>query len=321
MKSAIITGVAGFIGSHLAEKLLSNGWQIIGIDNFDNFYDKEIKEKNLIALKKSAAFIFLENNICDDETWKKIHQNIDVIFHLAAKAGVLPSLKQPELYIEYNILGTQKILNFMKENQCKKLIFASSSSVYGNNNKTPFAETDVVDRTISPYAATKKACETLIYTNHYLYGISAVCLRFFTVIGPRQRPDLAVHKFINKISNNEEIEMYGDGDSARDYTYIDDIIEGVVNAARFIEQDVVPKYEIVNLGNSQPIPLKQMIETIFHVMSKEVQYKKVEMKKGDVDITFADISKAKTLLNYQPKVKFEDGVRKFYDWYKEQTVN
>jgi UDP-glucuronate 4-epimerase len=312
----LVTGCAGFIGSHLSERLLSSGHEVIGIDNFDPFYDKELKLKNLQYLLKYPGFHFIEGDICDETTWENASgKTIDTVIHLAAKAGVLPSLQHPDQYIRTNIHGTYKVLEFMQQEGIRNLLFASSSSVYGNNKKLPFSEEDNVDHPISPYAFTKKSCELLIHNWHHLYNINAVCLRFFTVFGPRQRPDLAIRKFVSKIMRDEPIEMYGDGGTARDYTYIDDTVEGIMRALRFVRGGK-KTYEIINLGNHEPVSLGELIETIYKVLDKTPNIIQVDMKPGDVLYTYADLSRAHTLLQYTPKTSLTQGIQKFVEWYQ-----
>lgn len=315
MNSILVTGVAGFIGSHLTEKLLKLGFKVIGIDNFDPFYDKSLKLNNLEGFLKNSNFTLIEGDICDEKTWMGISSPVDAVIHLAAKAGVLPSLKDPKSYIHANVLGTQFVLEFMKEKQIKKMLFASSSSVYGNNPTIPFVESDNVDHPISPYAYTKKAGELMIHTWHYLYQIDAICLRFFTVFGPRQRPDLAIRKFTQKILNGEPIDMYGDGSTARDYTFVYDIVDGIIKALQYIlEHNQV--YEIVNVGNHHPVTLKELIDKIYKQLDKPSQIQVKEKQAGDVDITYADISKAKEMFGYEPHTAIDEGLEKFIQWYK-----
>ncbi len=309
----LITGCAGFIGSHLSEKLLDTGNTVIGIDNFDPFYAKEIKQENLKKIITNPRFHFLEGDIGSYEFWGNVPQKPEIIFHLAAKAGVLPSIKNVEEYIKTNINGTQQVLEYMKNNAVQKLIFASSSSVYGNNKKVPFSETDNVDYAISPYAFTKKSCEILNHTYHYLYKMDIINLRFFTVFGPRQRPDLAIRKFIELIEQDRPIEMYGDGSTSRDYTYIEDIVDGILKAKKYILKNN-KVFETINLGNNSPVPLKELITTIYSVMKKKENIIVVDPKPGDVEITFADINKAKEKLNYHPKITLVQGLKKFIEW-------
>lgn len=308
----LITGAAGFIGSNLADNLLADGHSIIVVDNFNDYYDVNIKEQNVSANLNNPRYKLYRCDICDKKALNEIFlsNKIDIVVHLAARAGVRPSLENPMAYVETNIIGTVNILEEMKEYNIKKLIFASSSSVYGNCKSEMFSEDLKVTKPISPYAATKSACEQIIYTYHHLYDINAICLRFFTVYGPRQRPDLAIHKFIKKIKHNQPIDMYGDGTTKRDYTFIADIVNGIKSAINYDKTG----YEIINLGGGEPITLKRMIETIENVLGKKAIINQKPMQPGDVDKTVCDWSKANKLLNYTPKTTFEIGIKKFIDW-------
>ncbi len=314
MKRILITGVAGFIGSHLVESLLSQEKEIIGIDNFDPFYSKEQKESNLKQVLKNKNFCFLEGDISQKVTLESLPK-IELIIHLAAKAGVRPSIENPTDYIQHNIQATNNILEFAKNQNIQKIIFASSSSIYGNNTSIPFREEDLVNEPISPYAFTKRSCELMNYAYHHLYDIDIINLRFFTVYGPRQRPDLAIHKFFQKIYNNEPIEIFGDGSTARDYTYIDDIINGIEAAINYIHTHS-KVFETINLGNNTPVLLKDLIKQIEKVVFKPVMLKNLPMQAGDVNQTYADITKAKKLLGYNPHTKLEVGLEKFKNWFE-----
>lgn len=322
MSTIIVTGCAGFIGSHLSEHLLEKGHQVIGIDNFDPFYDRKIKERNMLGFVNHPHFRFLEvdladfdalNNGLDAEPIK-----IDIVVHLAGKAGVRPSIDDPQAYTRANIVATQNILDVMKNKGIKKMAFASSSSIYGNIKEIPFHEGQDVSNPISPYAFTKKSCELINYTYHSLYNLDIINLRFFTVFGPRQRPDLAIHKFTRLILNDEEIPMFGDGSTSRDYTYYEDTVSGVLGAIKYLrEHDKV--YEIINLGNNQPVKLAEMIAAIEKATEKKARIRQMPMQPGDVDITYANIEKAKKMLGYNPKYSFEEGVKNFVEWYKQVT--
>jgi len=318
MKNIIVTGCAGFIGSHLCERLLKDGSFVIGIDNFDPFYSRSIKESNMNKFRNHPNFKFLEFDLSDKEDLNKQLNGTkaDLIIHLAGKAGVRPSIENPEDYIRANIISTQNILSFMKDNDIKKLAFASSSSIYGNTKDTPFNEEQDVNKPISPYAFTKKACELLNYTYHALYNIDILNLRFFTVFGPRQRPDLAIHKFTKLIINNQEIPMFGDGTTSRDYTYFEDTVNGICLSAEYLFNHK-KVYEIINLGNNHPVKLLDLIATIEKATGKKAKIKQLPMQSGDVEITYANIDKAKRLLGYQPKYSFEEGINNFVNWYKE----
>ncbi|ROH96155.1 GDP-mannose 4,6-dehydratase [Chryseobacterium daecheongense] len=334
----LVTGGSGFIGSHLVEQLLKNGHSVINIDNFDNFYNYDIKIKNtlesvrkstdfefsdketdiekLIFLSKSNNYTLYYQDIRDKNGLEKIfkaHQ-IDMVIHLAALAGVRPSIERPLEYEEVNIRGTMNLWELCKEHGIKKFICASSSSVYGNNEKIPFAETDNVDNPISPYAATKKCGEILGHVYHQLYNIDMIQLRFFTVYGPRQRPDLAIHKFTKLIAENQEVPFYGDGTTARDYTYIDDIIDGITKSIIYLENNS-NIYEIINLGESEVINLSEMLSTIESTLDKTATKKVLPMQPGDVQKTNADITKAKTLIGYHPDTHFQNGIKKFVEWF------
>jgi len=311
MQTILITGGAGFIGSNLVDTLLRLGNKVICYDNFDNFYDRTIKENNIKEALKNPSFILQEADIRSMECLQDCfnEQRPDIVIHLAAKAGVRHSLENPELYYDVNVLGTLNILEAMKKFGIKKMIFASSSSVYGNNKKIPFAEDDPVDTPISPYAATKKASELLCHTYNYLYNIDIFVLRFFTVFGPRQRPDLAIHKFTNLIKEGKPIPFYGDGYESRDYTYIDDIIQGIVKSLEKLKG-----YEIINLGNSKTIKLFEMVKCIENALQRKAIIEKYPKQPGDVLTTFADISKAKNLIDYSPLTAFNEGVINFIKW-------
>lgn len=313
-KKILVTGAAGFIGSHVVEALLSQGVNVVGIDNFDPFYCRDIKEDNLNFSKQNERFSFVEMDITRKSDWKLVSKDIDTVVHLAAKAGVLSSIKDPLGYFNANIIGTSEVLAFMQENNINKLVFGSSSSVYGNNIKIPFSESDNVDFPISPYAQSKRSCELLNYTYHHLYDIDVLNLRFFTVYGPRQRPDLAIHKFLKLILSNNSITIYGDGSSARDYTYVEDTIRGILSAIKYIlgKNDV---FEIINLGNKSPIKLSKLVDNLFEIAGKSPNTIHVDSKPGDVIITYADISKAEKLLQYHPKTDIEEGIKEFYNWY------
>ncbi len=313
MNHFLITGCAGFIGSHTTELLLSKGHKITGIDNFDPFYSRKIKERNISSFVDHKKFSLLELDITDKSSYKHIPKEIDCIIHLAAKAGVRPSIEDPRSYVKTNITGTQNILEWASENNVKKMIFASSSSVYGNNNKLPFSEEDDVNNPISPYAFTKRSCELLNYLWHKLYDIDIINLRFFTVYGPKQRPDLAIRKFAELIKEDKPIQIFGDGKSARDYTYIDDILQGIFASIEYIRKNK-SVFEIINLGNSNPVQLQELTDLLYKLSAKPKNVIQSEMQLGDVDYTYADISKAKRLLNFEPKTSFKDGLGKFLQW-------
>lgn len=313
-----ITGVAGFIGSSLAERLLKEGNKVVGIDNFCDFYNPKIKESNIRKISLDEKFKLYRSDIRDRQAVNRIftENDIDVVIHLAAMAGVRPSIENPILYQEVNCVGTQNILEEMKLNSVTNLVMASSSSVYGNCKMVPFKEDMIVDFAISPYAATKKANEVMAHVYHKLFNFNVLMLRFFTVFGPKQRPDLAINKFTRLMLEDKEIPMFGDGTTSRDYTYIDDIVDGIMKSIKYVEtNDNV--YEILNLGNSTPVTLKEMINTISKVLGKNPKINQLPMQLGDVQRTYADISKAQKLIGYEPKISFEEGIQNFITWYRE----
>ena len=318
MNTYFITGGAGFIGSTLSEKLLELGNKVVVIDNFCDFYNPAIKENNVKELILNPNFKLYRADIRDREAVKKIfnENKIDVVMSLAAMAGVRPSIENPCLYQEVNCLGLQNILEEMKLHNVKNGVLASSSSVYGNCKEVPFREDMIVDYAISPYAATKKANEVMAHVYHKLYDMNIIMLRFFTVYGPKQRPDLAINKFTRLMLEDKEIPMFGDGTTSRDYTYVDDIVDGIIKSCEYT-LNYKNVYEILNLGNSSPISLKEMINVIGKTLNVEPRIKQLPMQPGDVDRTYADISKARKLIGYSPRTSFEEGIRKFVEWYKE----
>jgi UDP-glucuronate 4-epimerase len=315
MKTILVTGGAGFIGSHLCEKLLREGHAVICLDNFDNYYDPNLKIRNVeeIGKKYPGLFTVTTGDIRNRNHLTEIFEEnrIDAVFHLAARAGVRPSIADPLLYEDVNLKGTVTLLEVCKTFGMKDFILASSSSVYGENQRAPFSETDLDLQPISPYGVTKRAGELLCYSYHHLYGMNIACLRIFTAYGPRQRPEMAIHKFTSLMDQGKEVPMYGDGSSKRDYTYIDDLVDGMMAVLQRHKG-----YEIYNLGESQTTSLKELIGMIESTLGKKAKIKVMEPQPGDVSITYADISKAKRLLNYQPKVKMEEGIKRFVEWYK-----
>jgi UDP-glucuronate 4-epimerase len=310
----LVTGAAGFIGSNTCEHLIDLGNSIIGIDNFDDFYPRNTKEKNLSTLRQNNRFQFHEADIRNKRQLDAIFSsnNIDAVIHLAAKAGVRPSIENIEDYYDVNINGTVCLLETMKIHNVKKMLFASSSSVYGNNKNIPFNEADSVDNPISPYASTKKSGELLCYVYYHLYGFDITCLRFFTVYGPRQRPDLAIHKFTRLINTGNPIPFYGDGTTARDYTYINDIVSGIECALNKMDG-----YNIYNLGGSGVVDLKTMVQNIEEILGKKAILNRLPAQMGDVEITYADINKAKSEIGYDPAFPFKNGIRLFIEWFLE----
>ena len=342
MKNFLITGGAGFIGSTVAENLLNRGDKVVIVDNFNDFYDynrkirnvleitnnfnkisefenlsKEEKISKLIKIVNSDNFTLVYSDIRDREAMDRVfaENSFDLVFNPAAMAGVRPSLLDPMLYEDVNVRGYMNLLELCKKYGVKKFVQASSSSVYGNNKEVPFKETAIVDFAISPYAATKKSCEVMGHVYHKLYNIDMVQLRFFTVYGPKQRPDLAIHKFTKMILEDKPIPFYGDGTTKRDYTYIDDIVDGILKSMNYLfnNEEV---YEIFNLGESHVVSLKEMVETIENALGKKAILDIQPMQPGDVDKTYADISKAKAMIGYDPQTNFADGIRKFVEWYK-----
>lgn len=310
----LVTGGAGFIGSHLVERLLGRGDEVVCIDNFNDFYDPAIKRENIRAAGAQPRFTLVEGDICDYALLNSLaaEHRFDKVVHLAARAGVRASIRDPHLYEKANCEGTLNILEMCRESKVGHLVFGSSSSVYGINSKIPFSEEDKVDHPISPYAATKRACELMCYSYHHLYGTSVTCLRFFTVYGPRQRPEMAIHKFTRRIFKGEPIEVYGDGTTRRDYTYIDDILDGVTRAI-----DKPFPYAVFNLGESRTVELGQLISIIEKEAGRSAVLKNSPEQPGDVPVTYADIRNAGSLLGYSPKVPIEEGIKRFVAWYRE----
>ena len=319
MNTILVTGGAGFIGSHLCERLLSDGVKVICLDNFDSFYDPDIKIKNAEGMTKKFQDLFelVTGDIRNPDHLKGIFQKnrVDFVIHLAARAGVRPSIADPLLYQNVNIRGTIVLLEACKAYKIKNFIFASSSSVYGENQRVPFTEEDLDIQPVSPYGATKRAGELLCYSYHHLYGMNIACLRIFTAYGPRQRPEMAIHKFTRLIDQGEKIPIYGDGSSRRDYTYIDDLIEGILGVIRYHKG-----FEIYNLGESQTTSLIELIKLIEGAFGKKADIEMLELQPGDVSVTYADITKAKRMLKYQPKVKMEEGIKRFVEWYRAQRA-
>lgn len=310
----LVTGGAGFIGSHVCGRLLQAGHSVWALDDLNSFYSLAIKERNLAEIKGlGKPFTFIKADLCDAASINKLFAEVrfDQIIHLAARAGVRPSLEDPVLYQQANVGGTVQLLEAARRQGVKKLLMASSSSVYGINQKMPFAESDPVFSAISPYAATKLACESLGHVYHHVYGMDIVMLRFFTVYGPRQRPDLAIHKFANLIAAGKPIPVFGDGSTARDYTYITDIVDGIVACT---EREF--GYEIFNLGESQTVTLNRLIELLEQSLGRKAIIQRLPAQPGDVPLTYADISKSRKKLGYAPKVKIEQGIPLFVDWFR-----
>jgi UDP-glucuronate 4-epimerase len=317
MKNILITGGAGFVGSNLVDRLLGEGdWQVTVLDDFNNFYEPSIKRENIAAHQNNPQFHLYEADIRNRPQLNALFREdkFDCIVHLAARAGVRPSLDQPQLYAETNIDGTLNLLEHARQSGIKQFVFGSSSSVYGANAKVPFSEDDPIRNPISPYAATKAAGELLCHTYSHLYGLRCVCLRFFTVYGARQRPDLAIHKFARLISERKPIPVFGDGTTRRDYTYIDDILSGVRAAIDYDRSD----YEVVNLGESRTVELRELITLLERELGIPANIDRQPLQAGDVPQTFADIEKARRLLNYNPQTQIEEGIRKFVMWFRQK---
>jgi UDP-glucuronate 4-epimerase len=317
MKNILITGGAGFIGSHLVDRLLSEGvWRVSVVDEFNDFYDPAIKRANVSRHLKNPNYQLFEADIRDKPALKNMFDENEFacIVHLAARAGVRPSLSQPLLYAETNVEGTLNLLEFSREHNIRQFVFGSSSSVYGINAKVPFSEDDPIRQPISPYAATKAAGELLCHTYSHLYGLRCVCLRFFTVYGPRQRPDLAIHKFARLISEDKLIPVFGDGTTRRDYTFINDIIAGVQAAIDYDASD----YEVINLGESRTVELRELISLLEKELGTTARIDRQPLQPGDVPQTYADITKARRLLGYNPQTPIEDGIKKFVEWFRAQ---
>lgn len=312
----LVTGGAGFIGSHLTERLLARGDDVVVFDEFNDAYDPALKHANLADGATANNLRIVEGDIRDATAVADLFAGttFDVVAHLAARAGVRPSLEDPILYEDVNCLGTLRILEAMRRNGLRRMVFASSSSVYGNSAIPPFSEDEVISRPISPYAATKAAGELLCHNYYHLYQISVTALRFFTVYGARQRPDMAIRKFTTMIDQGKSIPFFGDGSSERDYTYYSDIIDGVVAA---IDRDL--GYEIINLGESQTTSLSQLVALIEENLGKQADRESLPVQPGDVDRTYADVSKARRLLDYEPQTNIEDGIREFVAWHKART--
>ena len=310
----LVTGGAGFIGSHLCERLIQDTHSLVCLDNFNDYYDPDIKRRNIQSLISNPHFQLVRGDILDWPLLQNLFKErvFDAVIHLAARAGVRPSIENPKLYQKVNIEGTVNLLDLSVQYKTPKFILASTSSVYGNNKKVPFSEDDPVDFPISPYAATKKACELIAHTYHAIHGLAVTGLRFFTVYGPRQRPDMAIHKFTHLIENGQPVPFFGDGSTQRDYTYIDDIIDGIIKAVSYCKG-----YRIYNLGESQTIQLQNLISLIEKHLGKKAVLNKLPLQPGDVLKTYADISRARKEIGYAPQVSIENGIPKFVSWYRD----
>ena len=318
MRSILITGGAGFIGSHLVDRLLyEENWQVSVVDDFNDFYDPAIKRANVSVHEQNPNYHLFEADIRDRAALESVfgENKFGCIVHLAARAGVRPSLDQPQLYAETNINGTLNLLELARRCGTRQFVFGSSSSVYGINARVPFSEDDPIRKPISPYAATKAAGELLCHTYSHLYDMRCVCLRFFTVYGPRQRPDLAIHKFARLISEGNPIPVFGDGSTRRDYTFIDDIIAGVSAAIDYTSSD----YEVINLGESRTVELRELISLLEKELRATAKIDRQPLQPGDVPQTYADITKARRLLGYNPQTQIEEGLRRFVEWFRTQS--
>lgn len=313
-RKVLITGGAGFIGSHLAERLLDENDTVLCLDNFNDFYDPEIKRNNIDPIRGNSNYILLEGDIRDQSLVNKIfaEHKPDAVVHLAAMAGVRPSIDDPLLYNDVNVNGTCVLLEAVRKYPVSNFLFGSSSSVYGARDKVPFSENDDVTRPISPYAATKVAGEILCSTYHRLFNIPVTCLRFFTVYGPRQRPEMAIHLFARLIRDGKTVPIFGDGSSRRDYTYIDDIIDGVL---RSLERPF--GFEIINLGESRTTALMDLVALLEEGLGRKAELEMLPDQPGDVPITYADVSRARELLGYEPSISIEKGIEKFVEWLME----
>jgi len=313
----IVTGCAGFIGSHLTERLISEGQPVFGIDNFDRFYERSKKDDNLkklqkIARDKGVSFEFLEADCATLRNFRG--KKIRTIYHFAGRGGVRPSIEQPEDYLRVNLAATLRLLEICREQKIKNFVFVSSSSVYGNDTEVPFSIDARSDRPVSPYAASKRAAELYCSNYAHLYGMKIAMLRLFTVYGPRQRPDLAIYKFANLMLDEKPLPIYGDGSTSRDYTFVSDIVDGTLRAGKFVEKAPDGTVEAFNLGNSSPIELKELVALLEKILGKKAIIERLPPQPGDVERTFADITKSKKLLGYEPKVPLEEGLRRFADW-------
>lgn len=315
MSTVLVTGGAGFIGSHLCERLLSLGYKVINLDNFNNSYDPDQKRRNIQDALGNPAYTLLEGDICDPGLCEKLarYPDIGFVIHLAALAGVRRSVENPLDYVDVDIRGTVNLLEFCRKGRIKKFFFASSSSVYGFN-APPFRENDALELQASPYAAAKQSGELFCRTYNHLYGIPVVCLRFFTVYGPRQRPDMAIHIFAKALLEGREITVFGDGTSSRDYTYVQDIVDGIIEAMQ-----LRCNFEVFNLGNSTPVDIRRLIEVLSEKLGRPAKFRYETTPPGDVPATCADISKAARFLKYQPRIELEEGIEKFTAWYLGQV--
>jgi UDP-glucuronate 4-epimerase len=315
--STLITGGAGFIGSHLAERLLGDGRRVVVLDNFDTFYAPDVKRRNVAPAMRSAAYRLVEGDIRERAALDSLlsSERFGTVVHLAARAGVRPSIDDPELYTDVNLNGTTTLLEACRRHGVERLLFGSSSSVYGNNPKVPFSEDDPVDHPVSPYAATKKAGELLCHAHHHLYGLKVACLRFFTVYGPRQRPEMAIHKFARLLASGREVEQYGDGSTARDYTYVSDIVEGILRA-----EARCAAFHVWNLGGSRTITLADLVRKVAAGLGVTPRVRQLPMQPGDVDRTWADVARVERELAWRAEVDIDRGLARFLEWFRAQEA-
>lgn len=317
MPKVLVTGCAGFIGSHLSEALLRSGSEVVGLDNFDPYYSRHLKERNLAAVREAGPLAFYEGDLRDADLLTRIMQEHrpSAVAHIAALAGVRPSVAAPDRYIDVNVTGTARLLEAARQAGVQRLVFASSSSVYGGDNAVPFSEDQPTASPLSPYAASKIAGEALCHSHHHLYGLPTVILRFFTVYGPRQRPDLAIHKFTRLILSGQPIQLFGDGSTSRDYTYVEDIVRGVMLALGS-ELD----WGVMNLGGHHPVTLSELVEALQSALGRQARIERLPMQPGDMLRTFADVTKARELLGWEAQVSLEEGLRRFAEWYRAQEA-
>jgi UDP-glucuronate 4-epimerase len=312
-RRVLVTGGAGFIGSHLSRALLAAGDEVVCLDLFDDFYDPRLKRANVAPFLGRDGYRLVEGDIRDEAVLDRAFggDGLDAVVHLAARAGVRPSIEAPMLYQDVNVRGTAAVLEACRRHGVRRVIFGSSSSVYGDNPKIPFAEDDPVERPISPYAATKRAGELLAFTYHHLHRLDVFCLRFFTVYGPAQRPEMAIHRFVREVEAGRPVTMFGDGSTRRDYTYVDDIVQGIVAALERVQG-----YRIFNLGESRTIELRALVEEIGRALGRTPVIERLPEQPGDVPVTYADIGRARAELGYRPGVDLAEGLRRFVDWYR-----
>lgn len=317
----VVTGGAGFIGSHVCERLLARGHRVFAVDCFDAFYDPAVKRRNVEGMLGEPGFALLENDIRDgaaiEAALRAAGARVDAVVHLAARAGVRPSIEEPLLYAQVNVEGTTSMLELARRMGVARFVFASSSSVYGNHAAVPFSEDDPVAHPISPYAATKRAGELVCHTYHHLYGLSVACLRFFTVYGPRQRPDLAIHKFARLMAAGEPIPLFGDGSTRRDYTYVDDVLDGIEGALAFTG-DHPGSFEVFNLGENDTVTLERLVRVLAAALGVEPRILRLPPQPGDVEQTCADISRARRMLGYAPRTRIDEGIPRFVEWFRAQ---